>query len=143
MMDLLQALRCDQMYTSIIQVNSAANPTQIVALDHVQVAIPVGSEDVARAFYSGVLGLCEVPKPPVMAARGGAWFEAGTLKLHVGADHSFNPARKAHPALLVGGDLAAFVAERSLPATWSHDNPDVIACHIDDPFGNRIELVQA
>jgi hypothetical protein len=78
-----------------------------------------------------------------MAARGGAWFEAGTLKLHVGAEANFVGARKAHPALLVEGDLASFVTDRGLAATWSHDNPGTVSCHIDDPFGNRIELVQS
>ena len=111
-------------------------------IDHVQLAIPVGSEDVAREFYVGVLGLGEVPKPPVMAARGGAWFEAGATVVHVGADPDFVPARKAHPALLVAG-LRAFVAERELDVRWSDEIPGTVRCHLDDPFGNRIELVEA
>ncbi|TDT16809.1 hypothetical protein BDK89_2407 [Ilumatobacter fluminis] len=111
-------------------------------IDHVQLAIPVASEDEARAFYVGVLGLVEVPKPPVMAARGGAWFEAGSTVVHVGADPDFVPARKAHPALLVA-DLDAFVVERGLDVRWSDEIPGTVRCHLDDPFGNRIELVEA
>ena len=111
-------------------------------IDHVQVAIPVGAETRARAFYAGVLGLVEVPKPPVMAARGGAWFESGSTVVHVGADPGFVPARKAHPALLVA-DLASFVAERHLDVRWSDEIPGTVRCHLDDPFGNRIELVEA
>ena len=111
-------------------------------IDHVQLAIPVASEDEARAFYVGVLGLVEVPKPPVMATRGGAWFEAGSTVVHVGADPEFVPARKAHPALLVA-DLRAFVDERGLDVRWSDEVPDTVRCHLDDPFGNRIELVEA
>lgn len=111
-------------------------------IDHVQLAIPVGSEDRARAFYAGVLGLAEVPKPSVMAARGGAWFEAGDTVVHVGADPDFVPARKAHPALLVA-DLGSFVADRALDVRWSDEIPDTVRCHLDDPFGNRIELVEA
>ena len=71
---------------------------------------PVGGEPVARAFYVGVLGMEEVPKPPVMAARGGAWFTAGAVQVHVGSQPDFVPARKAHPALLVR-DLRAFIDE--------------------------------
>jgi len=118
----------------------AASPWR--GIDHVQLAIPVGSEDRARAFYVGVLGLVEVPKPPVMAARGGAWFEAGSTVVHVGADPDFVPARKAHPALLVA-DLRSLVAERALDVRWSDEIPDTVRCHLDDPFGNRIELVEA
>ena len=123
------------------QLKETTTPTW-VAIDHVQVAMPVGGEAAAREFYGGVLGLTETPKPPVMAARGGCWFEAGGVKLHLGADASFVPARKAHPALLVRG-LRAFVAARGLPAAWSDEIPGTVRCHIHDPFGNRLELVEA
>lgn len=111
-------------------------------IDHVQLAIPVGGEDRARGFYAAVLGLTEVPKPSVMAARGGAWFVAGSTVVHVGADPDFVPARKARPALLVAG-LEEFVRTAGLNARWSDEIPGTIRCHIDDPFGNRIELVEA
>ena len=74
---------------------------RIVAIDHVQLAMPPGGEQAARDFYSGVLGLPEVPKPPVLAARGGCWFERDGVRLHLGVEEDFRPARKAHPALLV------------------------------------------
>lgn len=96
----------------------------------------------ARDFYVGVLGLTEVPKPPAMAARGGAWFVAGPVEIHVGAEADFVPARKAHPALLVD-DLRGFVADAGLDATWNDELPGVVRCHVDDPFGNRIELIDA
>lgn len=70
---------------------------RILALDHVQLAMPAGAENAARAFYSGLLGLPEVPKPPVLAARGGCWFETAAVKLHLGVEADFRPARKAHP----------------------------------------------
>ena len=41
----------------------ATPEVQWEAIDHVQLAIPVGSEDLARSFYVGTLGLTEVPKP--------------------------------------------------------------------------------
>jgi catechol 2,3-dioxygenase-like lactoylglutathione lyase family enzyme len=112
-----------------------------VGIDHVQVAIPVGSEDLARAFYADVLGIPEVPKPPVMAARGGAWFESGEVRVHVGAEDPFVPARKAHPALAMHG-LADFIAASRLEATWNDEIAGVVRCHVFDPFGNRIELIE-
>ena len=111
-------------------------------IDHVQVAIPVGSEDAARAFYADVLGLAEVPKPAVMAARGGAWFESGEVRVHVGVEDPFVPARRAHPALVMCG-LADFVAVSGLDATWNDEIAGVVRCHVFDPFGNRIELIEA
>src|SRR3954468_7642365 len=73
----------------------------IYAIDHVQLAMPPGEEGAARAFYGGVLGMSETPKPPALAARGGVWFEAGVVKVHLGVEQEFRPARKAHPAFLV------------------------------------------
>ncbi|MCE9622078.1 MAG: glyoxalase [Actinomycetia bacterium] len=104
--------------------------------------MPVGGEPIAREFYVGVLGLTEVPKPAVMAARGGCWFECGAVRLHLGAEVDFRPARKAHPALVVSG-LAAFVSARNLSPTWSDEIAGTTRCHINDPFGNRIELIDA
>ncbi len=133
------------MYTSIIQVSEQLKETVLpnwVGIDHVQLAMPVGGESVARGFYVGVLGLVEMPKPVVMAARGGCWFEAGPVKVHLGTEAEFVPARKAHPALLMHG-LADFVAAHALSATWSDEIVGTVRCHIDDPFGNRIELIEA
>ena len=46
----------------------------VIAIEHVQLAMPPGREEEARAFYAGLLGMVEVPKPAHLAARGGAWF---------------------------------------------------------------------
>lgn len=111
-------------------------------LDHVQLAIPVGGEPVAREFYGRVLGMTEIPKPPPLAARGGAWFRAGPVEIHVGAERRFTPARKAHPALLVDG-LRDTVERLGLDVRWNDEIPGLDRCHLDDPFGNRIELIDA
>ena len=113
-----------------------------IGIDHVQLAIPVGGEPVARAFYCDVLGLREMPKPAVMAMRGGAWFKAGAVRVHVGPEDPFVPARKAHPALAIDG-LHAFIDATGLDAVWNAEIEGVVRCHIADPFGNRIELVDA
>jgi catechol 2,3-dioxygenase-like lactoylglutathione lyase family enzyme len=116
----------------------------ILALDHVQLAMPPGREDEARAFYAGLFGLAEVEKPARLAKRGGCWFERGSVKLHLGVEPEFRPARKAHPAFLVE-DLPALVARlaaaghRALP---DRELPGYDRVYVEDPFGNRIELMQ-
>ncbi len=69
--------------------------------------MPEGAEALARGFYGGVLGLDEVAKPAALAGRGGVWFESGGLRLHLGVERPFAPAKKAHPALQVA-DLDAW-----------------------------------
>ena len=117
---------------------------RIVALDHVQLAMPAGGEDLARSFYRGVLGLAEVPKPPNLAARGGVWFASGDLKLHLGVEADFRPARKAHPALLVE-NLSALLercAAAGVPAVEDEPLEGYNRAYLSDPFGNRIEVME-
>jgi len=115
-----------------------------LGIDHVQMAMPAGAEDAARAFYVDVLGLTERPKPPELAARGGAWFESGAMRVHLGVDPDFSPAKKAHPALVVD-DLDALLA-RLRERGRQVDPPETLEgrrrTHIHDDFGNRIELVE-
>jgi catechol 2,3-dioxygenase-like lactoylglutathione lyase family enzyme len=116
----------------------------ILGFDHVQLAMPAGGEDAAREFYGGVLGLDEVVKPPDLAARGGVWFRAGHLNLHLGVEADFRPARKAHPALLVEG-LARYAARaRAAGCRIVDDDPleGYRRIFLDDPFGNRLELME-
>ena len=109
-------------------------------LDHVQVAMPPGGEAEARAFYAGVLGLDEVPKPDALAARGGCWFRGGALELHLGVEDGFVPARKAHPAFGVS-DLTALRArleEAGAPVVDDDLVEGRARLYTADPFGNRI-----
>ncbi|MQY04026.1 VOC family protein [Actinomadura macrotermitis] len=116
----------------------------LTGLHHVQLAAPPGSEPALRAFYGGVLGLTEIPKPPALAARGGAWFRGPGLELHLGIEPDFRPARKAHPGLLVH-DLDALAAR--LKEAGHQVRPDDLflghrRCYADDPVGNRLEFLQ-
>ena len=122
----------------------------IVGVHHVQVAAPPGSEDVARAFYGGLLGLDEVGKPPLLEVRGGCWFRGGAAELHVGVEDPFIPAAKAHPAFSVGSvaaleALAATLAAAGVDVRWADDAEieGLRRCHVSDPWGNRLELVAA
>jgi len=116
----------------------------IVGLDHVQLAMPAGGEERARAFYSGVLGLREREKPPHLAAHGGCWFFGPGVELHLGVEEPFRPAAKAHPALLVA-DLAsarAALAKHGVALAQGKLLAGYTRGDIADPFGNRIELMQ-
>ena len=81
---------------------------KILSIDHVQIAMPSGEEETARAFYVNLLGFTEIPKPPKLVKRGGVWFQSENVQLHLGVENDFRPARKAHPAFLVD-DLEAIL----------------------------------
>lgn len=117
----------------------------IAGIDHVQVAIPPGADDAARAFYGGVLGLPETPKPAPLNASGGMWFVTGVTQLHIGAQAGFVPAKKAHPAFIVQ-DFDAYCALLQERGVLVRKEPQVAGrrrAGIEDPFGNRIELIAA
>jgi hypothetical protein len=67
----------------------------IIGIHHVQLAMPAGGEEVARHFYSGLLGISEVLKPAELAKRGGVWFETERIRIHLGIEKDFRPAQKA------------------------------------------------
>ena len=120
-------------------------PVSILGIDHVQVAAPPGCEAEARAFYAGLVGLEELPKPEALRVRGGCWFRAGTQELHVGVEEPFAAAHKAHPGFVVA-DLDA-LAERLRAEGIAVEPDDAIPgtkrFHAADPFGNRLEFRQA
>ncbi len=117
----------------------------VVALDHVQIAMPTGREPEAREFYRDTLGIPEVQKPAGLAGRGGAWFESGQVKIHLGVEDEFRPAKKAHPALLVTDldQLVATLSSKGYVVTDDRNLSGVKRAFTHDPFGNRIELIQS
>lgn len=116
----------------------------IVGVDHVQLAMPTGREAEAREFYCRLLGVSEVRKPPALASRGGAWFANSRVKVHLGVDPEFRPARKAHPGLLVTG-LEALV-QRLREAGYEVMEDELLEgyhwAYANDAFGNRLELME-
>jgi catechol 2,3-dioxygenase-like lactoylglutathione lyase family enzyme len=119
----------------------------VLGLDHVQVAAPPGCERDARRFYGDLLGLPELEKPEALRARGGAWFACGAHQLHVGVTEEFAPAKKAHPAFLVQlgavNALAQRLADAGCQVRWDDEIPGTRRFFTADPWGNRIELVEA
>jgi catechol 2,3-dioxygenase-like lactoylglutathione lyase family enzyme len=137
---------CGEAFTKRCDVTIRAVP--IDGLNHVQVAAPQGCEAEARGFYGRLLGLAELPKPDALARRGGAWFACGRQQLHVGVTDDFEAARKAHPALRVS-DVAELerLAERlthaGVDVHWDDALPGARRFYVEDPWGNRLELLAA
>lgn len=118
---------------------------EVVGIDHVQLAMPPGEEALARLFYGGVLGLQEVRKPVPLRRRGGVWFVGPGMAVHLGVEQPFRPAQRAHPAFIVS-DLAwarRRIAGHGLEIEEDESGLAVQRCYVRDPFGNRIELVDA
>lgn len=116
----------------------------VEGIDHVQLAMPAGGEAAARGFYAGLLGLAEQPKPPHLAVRGGCWFEGGGVKIHLGVEADFRPARKAHPALLVRDlpGLVRVLAGAGVEVVDDEPLDGYDRVYAADPFGNRLELME-
>lgn len=116
----------------------------VYGFDHVQIAMPRGEEEQARAFYAGVLGMKEVPKPARLVPRGGVWLRGGNAYLHLGVEDDFRPARKAHPAFLVH-DLKELEERcRAAGSPIVRDQPleGYDSFYVSDPFGNRLEFME-
>jgi catechol 2,3-dioxygenase-like lactoylglutathione lyase family enzyme len=114
-----------------------------LGLHHVQLSMPPGTEETCRAFYVGVLGMTEVRKPPVLAARGGLWVRADNLEIHLGAEPDFRAQRKAHPGILVGklDALHARLTDAGIATEWDDNFPGMRRFYAADPNGNRLEFL--
>ena len=116
----------------------------VIGLDHILIAIPESTEDLARAFYCDVLGFAETVKPAALAGRGGFWLRAGEFALHIGTERDFVAPKRAHPGFLVD-DLPALIETlraNDVELIFDVPLPGYDRVHIRDPFGNRIELLQ-
>jgi catechol 2,3-dioxygenase-like lactoylglutathione lyase family enzyme len=116
----------------------------LLQIEHVQLAMPSGQEAAARDFYSDILGLAEVPKPENLAKRGGCWFESSGVKVHLGVQENFLPARKAHPAFLVKNltELRMTLEQANFKCVEDEPLQGYTRFYVSDPFGNRIELME-
>ena len=114
-------------------------------LHHMQLVMPQNAEQDARDFFVGVLGMIEIDKPPALVARGGAWFRAGAVELHLGVEENFRPARKGHPGILVTDldDVVRRLVEAGQNVSWDTDFPGFWRAYAHDPFGNRLEFLES
>ncbi|MGB0387696.1 MAG: VOC family protein [Ardenticatenaceae bacterium] len=117
---------------------------KLVGIDHVQLAMPAGAEEQARDFYGALLGLKEVDKPEPLASRGGCWFEAPGIIVHLGVQDGFVAARKAHPAFLASNldELRNALKDAAVEVVVDRALEHVHRFYAMDPFGNRIEFIQ-
>lgn len=116
----------------------------ILDLHHIQIAIPKDQEETAHAFYVDVLGFSELAKPNELLGRGGIWLESGHVRLHLGVEDPFTPAKKAHPGFRVNSlkNTVLHLATKGITYRTDIDLPNVKRVYIDDPYGNRIELLE-
>ncbi|MES1228402.1 MAG: VOC family protein [Armatimonadota bacterium] len=119
---------------------------KIVALHHFAIPLPVGREQAARDFYVGILGLVEEPKPTKLGVDGGCWFlTPDGRQVHLQSDSQFAPLRHPHPALAVEDidAAAAHVEANGYTPRWDDRWDGVRRFFLHDPFGNRIEILEA
>jgi catechol 2,3-dioxygenase-like lactoylglutathione lyase family enzyme len=113
------------------------------------VAIAVTDLGAARAFYCGVLGFEELPRPDLGIP--GMWLKVGDLQLHfIETDEMPTPGKGfPHYALHVPTDKfdatiealrAAGVAFLGEPSERVDFGTTVLAAFVIDPAGNFIEL---
>ena len=114
------------------------------SIDHIQLAAPKGSEEQARTFFGEVLGFQEVEKPENLQKRGGVWFTFGNYQVHIGIEEPFSPAKKAHPAFLIENleSLKAHLTKSEVDFVVDEDLPGANRIYLNDPFGNRIEILE-
>ncbi|MFG6119613.1 VOC family protein [Thalassobacillus sp. B23F22_16] len=117
---------------------------QFEGIDHIQLAAPANCEEQARKFFVEILGMEELEKPPELKKRGGVWFRCGNHQLHIGVENNFQPAKKAHPALVVKDikHLMNHLTDQNVPYQEDDNLPNARRLYMEDPFGNRIEILE-
>jgi hypothetical protein len=71
--------------------------------------------------------------------------QTGAQQLHLGVEAEFKPAHKAHPAFSAQGidALAQRVRDAGYNVAWDDTDPSVRRFFTHDPFGNRLEFIDA
>ena len=112
-------------------------------LDHIQICIPTGMEDEARKFYTGIIGLTEIPKPKELISNGGLWYQVADIQFHIGTENEINKSKR-HPAFEVSDIQSArtHLENREVKIKEETQIPGSIRFSFIDPFGNRIELLE-
>ena len=124
--------------------SSSEYHSAVIALDHIQLAMPKGEERLAEEFYCDLLGFQRVNKPNHLEQRGGCWFTANGVNLHLGVDPQFVPARKAHPGFVVNSlaTLKDRLEAAGIEIVWDTQISGFERFYASDPFGNRLEFME-
>lgn len=115
----------------------------IKRLDHIQICIPKGKETEARQFYTGIIGLTEIPKPKELIPNGGLWYQIADTQFHIGTENENNKS-KQHPAFEITDIQKArtYLENHGIEIREEIQISGQIRFSFRDPFGNRIELLQ-
>ena len=118
-------------------------PLRVVAFDHVQLAMPVGREPDAEAFYRDVRGFAVLQKPePLASLEAGGLLRGMFMYIWVSKTISAQLARRIRRSLLTTSTTSW---RNSTPSAatwqWNDELPGARRLYVDDPFGNRIELI--
>lgn len=117
----------------------------VTRLDHIQIAAPPGCEAAALDFYGSLLGMEVIEKPTALQARGGCWFRCADQQIHIGVEKDFRPSHKAHLAFAVRAldDLRQALLARGVAIVDDDNLPGTRRFYAEDPWGNRLEFVEA
>jgi catechol 2,3-dioxygenase-like lactoylglutathione lyase family enzyme len=115
-------------------------------LNHITVAVPAGEHERVRAFYGGVLGLEEIPRPDALnKVYDLIWYKFLDILLHLDFTPPWvTPAENRHIALEVG-DLPAirrYLESKGATIREAVPMPDRDRFYLLDPFGNYFELLE-
>lgn len=114
-------------------------------LQHASIIIPAGTQDQARAFYGGVLGLEEKEPPHSLAHLNLVWFAVGDGEMEIHCSPNGDPpagTEQSHFCLVVD-DLEGYrrrLEEAGAPITEAPPIPYRPRFFCRDPFGNMVEL---
>jgi catechol 2,3-dioxygenase-like lactoylglutathione lyase family enzyme len=116
----------------------------ITRLDHIQLCIPTGKEDVAREFYLGLLGGVEIDKPEALKKNGGFWFQLGDVQVHIGTEEMTETNSKRHPAFEVEQlhEVRKYLEDNQVLTKDDIEIPGIKRFSFFDPFMNRIEFLE-
>lgn len=116
----------------------------ITGVHHVQITIPKGKDDEARAFYCGILALQEIDKPVTLQSRGGFWVQVGDREIHIGTEDGVDRTlTKAHIAYEVSdiSEMEELLKKHGIRILDGVPTPGYKRFEFRDPFGNRVECI--
>ncbi|MFZ3589451.1 VOC family protein [Bacillus sp. DJP31] len=101
-------------------------------------------DDLARRFYSELLGFTEIEKPDSLKGNGGLWYKVGDIELHIGVEDMGDFKSKRHPAFEVTclNEARQYLEENLVRTLDEKPIPNVDRFTFYDPFGNRIEFLE-
>ncbi|WP_414617562.1 VOC family protein [Dyadobacter sp. 32] len=112
-------------------------------LDHIMICFPEGKEKEARAFYSNVLGLEELPDPGYALPKDAVWYQIGNIQLHIRPENHQDLSRR-HPAFVVSSleNSRKILESNGIAIKNESPLPGRSRFSFRDPFGNNIELIE-